>query len=144
METFQIALRVRTPDRSQYPCTACHVAGGLAVTPTRIADAHQDVQPVHPAETGATCGTCHAADAVDALVLFSGERLTLDHAYRLCAQCHASHVDDWAAGAHGKRLDVWQGPRVVMGCADCHNPHNPALESRNPFPGPQLPNQGPR
>jgi hypothetical protein len=141
-ETFHLAMRVRTPDRSQYPCTSCHVAGGLVVGVDRIEDAHQDVQPVHPAETGATCGTCHAADEVNMLVLFSGERLTLDHAYRLCAQCHFSQVDDWAAGAHGKRLDGWRGQRVVMGCADCHDPHNPQLEARIPYPGPILPGQG--
>jgi hypothetical protein len=139
METFQIALRIRTPDRTQYPCTSCHVAGGVVVTPERIEDAHRDIQPVHPAETGATCGTCHAADQVDRLVLFSGERLTLDHAYRLCAQCHFTQVNDWAVGAHGKRLDGWRGPRIIMGCADCHDPHSPALEARVPYPGPHLP-----
>jgi hypothetical protein len=141
-ETFQIALRLRIPNRSQYPCSSCHVAGGLVVTPDRIDDAHQDVQPVHPSETGATCGTCHAADEVDMLVLFSGERLSIDHAYRLCAQCHYAQVDDWAAGAHGKRLDGWRGSRVVMGCADCHDPHTPALEPRIPFPGASLPATG--
>jgi hypothetical protein len=104
----------------------------------RIKDAHQNIQPLHPAQTGATCSTCHAADNVELLALKSGERATLDHTYRLCAQCHFNQAESWAGGAHGKRLDGWQGRRVVMGCADCHDPHNPAIESRIPFRAPQL------
>lgn len=141
-ETFPIALRVNTPDLGQYPCTSCHVAGEIVVTPGRIDDAHQNIRPVHPAETGATCGTCHAADDVEHLLLISGERVSLDHAYTLCAQCHFGQVDDWTRGVHGKRLDGWQGVRVVMGCADCHDPHSPAVEARIPYPGPILPRTG--
>jgi hypothetical protein len=137
--TFDLALRLRTPDLTQYPCTSCHVAGEIVVTPGRIDDAHRDIQPVHPAETGATCGTCHSADDVEMLELLSGERVQLDQAYLMCAQCHFAQVDAWGGGGHGKRLDGWQGRRVVMGCADCHDPHNPSLEPRSPFAGPPLP-----
>jgi hypothetical protein len=56
----------------------------------------------------------------------------------LCAQCHFSQAAAWAGGGHGKRLDGWQGRRVVMGCADCHDPHKPGLEPRVPFRAPQL------
>ena len=49
-----------------------------------------------------------------------------------------SVTEAWAGGAHGKRLDGWQGRRVLMGCADCHDPHRPALETRIPFRAPQL------
>jgi hypothetical protein len=138
-EIFPITLRLRTPQLGQYPCTSCHVGGDLVVTPERIADAHQDIQPVHPAETGATCGTCHTANDVELLVLLSGERVPLDQAYRMCAQCHAPQVRDWEGGAHGKRLDGWRGERVVMNCADCHDPHRPAVEARIPYPGARLP-----
>jgi hypothetical protein len=75
---------------------------------------------------------------VELLALKSGERVTLDHTYRLCAQCHYKVAESWAGGAHGKRLDGWQGRRVVMGCADCHDPHRPAIGSRIPFRAPQL------
>jgi hypothetical protein len=137
-KTMRIALRVRTPDLSQYPCTSCHLGAAVVLEPERVADAHQDIQPVHPAETGATCGTCHAAANVELLVLRSGETMTMDHAYRLCAECHFQQADAWAAGGHGKRLDGWQGRRVVMGCADCHDPHHPTLESRVPYPPPRI------
>lgn len=111
--------------------------------PVRAEDAHRNVLPRHPDRDGTPCLTCHAPDRVDQLVLVSGERVDLGHAYRLCAQCHYIQADAWAAGAHGKRLDGWRGRRVVMGCADCHDPHGPALEPRIPFPGPRaLPTRG--
>lgn len=140
--TLELGARTGRPALRQYPCTACHVDGGIAAGVDRIADAHRDIRPVHPAEVGAACTTCHAPGSVERLATGSGEHVTLDHAYRLCAQCHVAQVDGWAAGAHGKRLDGWQGRRIVMGCADCHDPHRPALEARVPFPPPQIPRGG--
>ena len=136
--TRRNSARIRSPDLGQYPCTSCHLGRGMMLRDERIADAHQNIKPSHPAQTGATCATCHAPDNVELLALKSGERATLDHAYRVCAQCHVSQAEAWAGGAHGKRLDGWQGRRVVMGCADCHDPHRPALETRIPFRAPQL------
>lgn len=136
--TLRNSARLRSPDLGQYPCTSCHLGRGTILRDARIKDAHQNIQPVHPAQTGATCATCHAADNVELLTLKTGERATLDHAYRVCAQCHFNQAESWAGGAHGKRLDGWLGRRVVMGCADCHDPHNPAIESRIPFRAPRL------
>ncbi len=134
--TLQTALRARL--LQQYPCTSCHLGRKLVMAGKRVADAHQDIRPVHPEQTGAHCSTCHASEDVEQLTLESGERATLDETYRLCAQCHFRQTDAWAQGAHGKRLDGWQGRRVVMGCADCHDPHAPALAQRIPFRAPQL------
>jgi hypothetical protein len=142
-QTFPIALR-DAESTADYPCSSCHRPGRPVIRPERIEDAHRNVLPRHPDESGSHCITCHAPDDVERLVLASGERIPLGHAYRLCAQCHYSQVDAWAAGAHGKRLDGWRGRRVVMGCADCHDPHQPGLEPRIPFPGPTLPRTGRR
>lgn len=140
-ETFRLALRVREPDLTQYPCASCHQGTELVVDGgARDGEAvHQNIQPIHPAETGAQCTTCHAYDNVATLTLQRGDTASMDHVYRLCAQCHFSEVDSWAQGAHGKRLVGWRGRRVVMGCTDCHNPHQPATEARTPYPGPALP-----
>ena len=134
---FDLPLRTTGLTLEQYPCSSCHQ--GQRVTSPRDADVHHDIQPVHPAGTAAACATCHLESAVDRLALGGGESVTLDHAYRLCAQCHFAQVDAWAAGSHGKRLDGWRGRRVVMGCADCHDPHKPATVARIPFPGPRIP-----
>jgi hypothetical protein len=138
MKTLVTALRAEVGNVGQYPCTSCHLGRRMVLTDTRMPDVHQSIVPVHPAATGSTCSTCHAAVNVEELGLRSGERASLDHAYLLCAQCHFRQAEAWAAGAHGKRLDGWAGRRVVMGCADCHDPHNPALLSRIPFRAPVL------
>jgi hypothetical protein len=140
--TMELGARVGSPVLTNYPCAACHVPSGIRTGVDPAVDAHHDIQPVHPRETGTSCMTCHAPENVALLALGTGERATMDHAYRLCAHCHAPQVDEWAAGAHGKRLDGWQGRRVVMGCADCHNPHRPALDRRIPFPPPVIPRAG--
>jgi hypothetical protein len=136
--TLPIALRSRTAAISQYPCTSCHLGRKVVMVNKRIGDAHNNIQPVHPAQTGAVCSTCHSPDDVQLLTLKSGERATLDESYRLCAQCHFPEAKAWAGGAHGKRLDGWQGRRVVMACADCHDPHKPAVQPRIPFRAPQI------
>jgi hypothetical protein len=136
--TLDVALRVRTPGLTQYPCTSCHAGTKLVFGVERVPDAHRNIQPVHPAETGATCRNCHTAENVELLSLQNSESATFDHAYRLCAQCHFVQAEAWAGGAHGKRLDGWQGRRVVLGCADCHDPHQPATEPRIPFRPPRL------
>ena len=136
--TLDITMRRRAPDLSQYPCSSCHLGKGTVMKAERVGDAHQNIQLAHPKETGAHCATCHAPDNVELLGLQSGERVTIDHAYRLCAQCHVSQVNAWAGGAHGKRLDGWRGRRVVMACADCHDPHHPATDARTPFRPPRL------
>jgi hypothetical protein len=76
---------------------------------------------------------------VGRLRLEAGGTASRDHAYRLCAQCHFRQVESWAYGAHGKRLVGWRGRRVVMGCADCHDPHRPATVPRRPMVAVQLP-----
>lgn len=136
--TLRTSLRERSPDLGQYPCTSCHLGRAMVMADRRIGDAHQNITAVHPVQTGGVCSTCHAPDNVELLTLKSGERATLDHTYRLCAQCHFRQAESWAGGAHGKRLDGWQGRRVVMGCADCHDPHNPAIEPRIPFRAPHI------
>ncbi|MEK7379707.1 MAG: hypothetical protein AAB075_01700 [Gemmatimonadota bacterium] len=136
--TMRVALRTRSPDLSQYPCTSCHLGLRVVMADDRIGDAHQNIQPVHPKATGAVCSTCHAAENVERLVVRTNERPTLDHSYQLCAKCHFSQAEAWAGGGHGKRLDGWQGRRVVMGCTDCHDPHSPGLVPRVPFRGPTL------
>lgn len=136
--TLRNSLRTRSPNVGQYPCTSCHLGRETKLADTRIADAHRNIAIVHPAQTGKTCGTCHAPDNVELLALRNGERATLDHAYRVCAQCHVKQVEAWSAGNHGKRLDGWQGRRVVMGCAECHDPHAPKPEPRTPFRAPHI------
>ena len=133
-----IALRNRAAAISQYPCTSCHAGRSVVLAGRRIGDAHQNIRPVHPRQAGTACSACHAPENVALVALRSGERATMDESYQLCAECHFREVEAWAAGAHGKRLDGWQGRRVVMACADCHDPHGPAVPVLVPFRAPHL------
>lgn len=137
---FAIALRSDQPVAS--PCSSCHRPGQAALRPEGRQNAHRNLLPRHPDLAGSQCTTCHAAGNVEQLQLLDGSRVPLAHAYRLCGQCHYVQADAWAAGVHGKRLDAWRGRRVVLGCADCHDPHQPAVQPRNPYPGPTLPGTG--
>ena len=134
-----LPLRADVVGRTQEPCSSCHQG---AVTRGRAPDVHQNVAAAHPPGVATTCFSCHQTTAVDRLTLITGENAGFDHAYRLCAQCHFEQVDAWALGFHGKRLDGWRGRRVVMGCADCHDPHGPNVTPRAPFPGPRFPEGG--
>lgn len=136
--TLPITLRTRAASMSQYPCTSCHQGQRIVLAKDRIEDAHRNIQPVHPEQTGKVCSTCHSSTDVEVLTLRGGELAGLDEGYRLCSQCHFQQAEAWAGGAHGKRLDGWQGRRVVMACADCHDPHMPAIPPRIPFRAPQL------
>ena len=135
---LSIGLRNQAAGLTQYPCTSCHAGRRMILADERVRDAHRNLQPKHPAQTSALCSTCHTAEDVSRLVVKGDTPATLDQSYRLCAQCHFAQVESWAGGAHGKRLDGWQGRRVVMACTDCHDPHAPALTSRIPFRGPEL------
>jgi hypothetical protein len=136
--TLRTTLRGATPDLVQWPCTSCHLGRTVTMTAKRIPDAHQNIQPRHPELLRSVCSTCHSPDAVDQLALRNGDRVGLDHSYRICAQCHFSQATSWAGGGHGKRLDGWQGRRVVMGCTDCHDPHRPRTVARIPFRPPTI------
>jgi hypothetical protein len=130
----------RTSKLDQYPCASCHVEP--IAEGQRGTEEHANIQPTHPSELSSECSTCHAPSDPQQLTLQNGTSTSLDHAYKLCAQCHYSQADAWAGGAHGKRLEGWRGPRIVMNCTECHDPHQPMFGSRIPFRGPNIPRTG--
>jgi len=78
------------------------------------------------------CLQCHAPEERNSLTLMTGETLSFDASWQLCGQCHYQPQKDWAFGAHGKRLDNWQGERELYNCTHCHDPHSPAIKPRAP------------
>ena len=129
---------------TQFPCSSCHDA---PLRETRIGDidnrkSHMDIQLKHAADAIMNCQTCHNYQDMQSLVLLNTESLDFNHSYQLCSQCHFEQAQDWAGGAHGKRLAGWQGRRVVFNCTDCHNPHSPAFDKRWPVRFPHIPRNG--
>ena len=129
-EDFLVA--ARGPHLTQAPCTRCHGEGLPAATAPVPEKAHWDVRRPHGAAAGLTSASCHRRDDPAVLVGPSGREVGLDHAYRLCADCHFQQVEDWAGGAHGKQVGAWAGERVVESCAACHDPHDPGFPHRLP------------
>ena len=118
-------------------CAECHEREGQReLMPSR--SAHLTVALSHPSGQYRNCLTCHAPENPGLLALQGGGRATMNEAYRLCEGCHFSQARDWAGGAHGKRVALWQGERVIQSCTGCHNPHDPSFPVRRPVTFPKI------
>lgn len=120
-------------------CAVCHTPDTSAPAPRPAPEqraAHWQIALDHAA--GMTCRDCHDPRAPASLHLLGDNRTDLDRAYQTCARCHQGEVADWRGGAHGKRLSGWAEPRVIAGCAACHDPHAPALAPRLPVAQPSI------
>jgi hypothetical protein len=129
------AVVARATALTSAPCSSCHT---VPLERLRRPDAgmpgraHWNITLEHASEAVLSCTTCHRPDDLDGLRMLGGARVSFDHAYELCAQCHSPQRADWEGGAHGKRVGGWAPPRVVMNCTGCHDPHTPALDTRWP------------
>lgn len=125
----------RTPKIERFPCGRCH-NNSLAMLVNRTAKegkkAHWSIPLDHAPQQTMTCKTCHGEGTMEELMTLNGTSVNMNHSYQVCGQCHSKQLQDWAGGAHGKRLGGWAPPRVVLSCAGCHNPHRPKLDSRLP------------
>ena len=117
-----------------FPCSNCHSKSleELKKKETSLQKAHWDIDLVHASKMQMNCATCHNMNKPDSLTSLVGNEVSLDHSYKVCAQCHSTQYKDWKGAAHGKRLAGWMPPRIAQTCVGCHNPHKPAFESRWP------------
>lgn len=122
-------------------CSRCHAREGVReLMPSRTA--HLSVTLSHPSGADRNCLTCHAPENPGMLALRDGDRATLDEAYLLCRGCHFMQGEDWANGAHGKRLAGWAGERTILSCTGCHDPHSPRFPKRRPVTFPKIARPG--
>lgn len=118
-----------------FPCSNCHsidLDQLKAETSYEPQKAHWDIEIVHAGETTMDCNTCHSESDLNKLNSITGAQLDFNESYKSCAQCHSTQYKEWQGGAHGKRVGGWVPPRIVKSCVECHNPHNPSIESRWP------------
>lgn len=147
VETPQGALTfilARTKSIEQYPCGNCHVNKSTVKSKGTLEGrrAHWNIDVDHGSPSGKksfNCSTCHASGNPETLTTPGSDTVSLNRSHQLCADCHQKQVRDWKGGAHGKRRSYWQGPRVIYSCAECHNPHDPALKKRWPVTVPSIP-----
>ncbi len=131
----------RESEITQFPCSSCHdsVLKKSYGIDTEKRSMHVDINLKHAKNSVMHCDTCHNFNDMDTLTLINKKPVSINEGYRMCAQCHFQQANDWAGGAHGKRLAGWQGKRVIMNCTECHNPHAPAIKSRWPMRYPSIP-----
>lgn len=116
-----------------YACIECHskpLSDMQDDTPTR--KAHWDIKVIHADENAMNCVTCHNGNDMNHLKSLTGKEIDFNMSYKLCSQCHTTQFQDWKGGAHGKNIGGWAEPRAAMTCVNCHNPHQPQIESRWP------------
>jgi len=116
-----------------YACTECHSKPLSEMQNNANAQrAHWDIKVVHADENAMNCATCHNGNAMDHLKSLTGNAVDFNRSYKLCSQCHTTQFEDWKGGAHGKNIGSWSEPRAAMTCVNCHNPHQPQIESKWP------------
>ena len=133
-------------DLSDFDCYTCHEKNKA---PTLRYDEHQnlliptehsDIVMGH-GEHGRNnnCFNCHNETNLKLLQTRDGRALQFDDSPQLCGSCHGPTYDDWEAGAHGRISGFWNrrlGAIKRQDCVNCHNPHSPAFQGRQPAPGP--------
>jgi len=133
---------------SDFDCYACHEKGK---PPTLRYDEHQrlivpkehsDIVMGH-GEQGRNnnCFNCHDENNLTLLQTRDGRAVKFQDSPQLCGSCHGPTYEDWEIGAHGRISGYWDaalGPRTRLLCVNCHNPHAPTFQGRQPAPGPHL------
>lgn len=127
-------------DEDMHPCSSCHEWVESNPTPRKLQAPHDGFELQHGLHGKGEfwCFTCHYLEGEGGLRTLEGQKLSFDEAYVLCSQCHVEQGRDWAFGAHGKRVENWQGIRQVYNCTACHYQHRPAIDPRAPMPGPVM------
>ncbi len=119
-----------------YPCSACHSVLPPNPQPRKLVTPHPAA--LQHGNGRIWCLDCHDLKDRDHLHTLSGTKVEFDDAYLVCGQCHFNRQKDWYFGAHGKRVGNWRGERVIYGCPECHDPHDPKLKPRAPGPPPPV------
>lgn len=126
----------RRDDLFFYPCSQCHEFMEASDT-IRELDSPHDIELDHGSGR-LWCIQCHSMDERDMLWTMLKEPVDFDEAYIVCGGCHANRQRDWYYGSHGKRLEVWQGERVLYNCTHCHDAHSPSIKPRAPVAAPPV------
>ncbi len=99
---------------------------------------HNEVKLHHAGKETMNCKTCHQKDQVWDLKTLNKKKVSINHPYKVCMQCHFKQADEWSNGVHGKRVGGWYGKKVRKNCTGCHNPHEPGFKSRWPSINPNF------
>lgn len=121
-----------------YPCSDCHDESQPPNPEVRELEDDHDTIALRHGKGQFWCLTCHNKDNRDELVSLKGKSISFDESFLLCGQCHFQRQKDFFFGGHGKRVESWQGEKVLTPCTECHNPHSPSFKPRKPFAAPRV------
>jgi hypothetical protein len=152
----------RKPALSVYPCTNCHDNTFVDPRVRQLKDEHTALEFDHGGGRIWCYDACHNGRDMDRLVSLRHRAIDYDEPFKLCGQCHFQKQKDWAFGGHGRRagawpvpaavplgreqlrvmerekIGTWRGPREVLACPACHNPHSPSIKPYKPSPPPTV------
>jgi len=126
----------RVDELEFYPCSDCHEEEPINRRERKLTEEHTDLVLDHGGGRF-WCITCHGSKDKNVFLSFKNEPIDFNEAYLLCGQCHYDRQKDWYFGAHGKRLDTWNGERTILSCTACHDPHSPTIKPFEPEPPPK-------
>jgi hypothetical protein len=112
-------------------CARCHATMETDTTIRLLEDAPH-VDAMTHGNGRIWCLICHDEQDRDQLRTFAGEKVSFQNSHLVCGSCHPQRQKDWYFGAHGKREANWDGDRVLVGCTNCHDPHEPIIQPREP------------
>jgi uncharacterized CHY-type Zn-finger protein len=133
-------------DLSDFDCYVCH--DEKEPPPIRfdenhnivLPDEHSNIRLEHGShDRNNLCYNCHNEQNLLTFQTRDGRELAFEHSTALCGSCHGPTYRDWEGGAHGRTSGYWdlsRGPMHRLDCANCHDPHSPAIPKRTPAPGP--------
>ncbi len=152
----------RKPAMTMFPCTNCHDNKFVDRRVRVLTEEHKTLVFDHGGGRLWCYDACHNGRDMDHLTMLRRRPVEYDESYRVCGQCHFERQKDWAFGGHGRRagawadpmnvpadhkdlrvadrskIGTWKGPRTVLGCTACHNPHSPSIKPFQPSPPPPV------
>jgi hypothetical protein len=128
-----------TDEKSPVACVGCHASRKPNTDRRKLERMHDNVKLTHG---DLWCTSCHDPSGPNRFRLAEGTTVDVADTPRLCGQCHSGRYKDWTIGAHGKRTGYWNGPRRVLVCLNCHDPHSPRFKDLKPLPPPTGPYRG--
>lgn len=133
---YQVPVR-KWEDIPKFPCSDCHKDMEIDYTRRVLVEDHEDLEMDH-ANQRLWCTDCHDGKGLDLLESRNGMLIDMDLGYLQCAECHFGEFRDWEFGAHGKRIGLWNGVRVLRTCTECHDAHTPQIPLEEPVGPPQV------
>ena len=120
-----------------YRCDECHALFPSPPETERTLTQHREIVLEHGINK--RCFNCHNLRDRNTYADDKGDPIPWDQPQLLCAKCHGPVYRDWTHGVHGRTNGYWdttRGPRELLRCVRCHDPHAPAFPPLTPAPPP--------